>query len=409
MIRARDSVISLAGVLTAQLIFFLCISLIGRHSGPHALGSFNSTLAAGMFIGTLLGLRFELACVSDDPRQAFSAYVNVVALSLVLFVTLEVVALASGCANYLTVGLFAFAFFLQQASSFYLNSLRRYGWITLSRVGINLAFLVAIFIRPRVPVLSATSDFGIYTVLNLLASLFNTTVIFRNGIRADYLLRLSREFFLTNRRFAKYILPSTLCGSVLTYSLAIVFPLWFGPMNAGYFAAAYRLGFFPVSLIGQSLGGVFRRDALSAVASSKSNSESELTRVYRTYARALALLSVAYLAGGLLLFSPLVALLFGPQWNSAADYFRRLAPLFALQLVYVPLSQIFLVRKQQRTDFLFQLQSGVTLIGALGACRLLNLASQNSVLIFSITGALTTLFGLALTKRVARDRPTALT
>jgi O-antigen/teichoic acid export membrane protein len=407
MIRARDSVISLAGVLTGQLIFFVCISLIGRRNGPDALGHFNSTLALGMFVGTLLGLRFELACVSDDAKQAFSAYINVVALSGSLFVVLESLVFASGHTDFLVVGLFAFAYFLQQASSFYLNSLRRYGWITLTRVGVNLAFLGALVIRPRFASLAAESEFGVYTVLNMIASAANAAVIYRSGRRNDFQLTPSRDFFSANRRFAKYILPSTLCGSVLTYSLAIVFPRWFGLVNAGYFAAAYRLGFFPISLIGQSLGGVFRRDALSAVATT--SAAGDLNRVYRTYARALIMLAFAYLAGGLLLFSPLVNLLFGPQWHNAADYFRRLAPLFALQMVYVPLSQIFLVQKQQRTDFLFQLQSGVTLIGALGVCRLLGFPAQNSVLVFSITGALTMLFGLALTKWVAQRRPTALT
>jgi O-antigen/teichoic acid export membrane protein len=406
MIRARDSVISLSGVLAGQLIFFLCISLIGRHDGPEALGHFNSTLALGMFVGTLLGLRFELACVSDNPQQAFAAYINVVALSIALFAIVEICALVSGKTSFLVVGLFAFAYFLQQASSFYLNSLRRYGWITLTRVGINLAFLGVLLMRPHVPMLSASTEFQMYTALNVIASIINSVVILQIGRRSDFPFVLHREFFIANRRFAKYILPSTLCGSVLTYSLAIVFPLWFGPVNAGYFAAAYRLGFFPISLIGQSLGGVFRRDALSAVAATQSGSE--LKRVYQTYARALVMLAAAYLAGGLLLFSPLVSLLFGPQWHNAADFFRRLAPLFALQMVYVPLSQVFLVQRQQRTDFLFQLQSGVTLLGALGACRLLDFPAESSVLVFSITGALTMLFGLALTKWVAQKRPTAL-
>jgi hypothetical protein len=70
-------------------------------------------------------------------------------------------------------------------------------------------------------------------------------------------VRVNLAFFGANVRFAMFILPSTICGSVLTYSLAIIIPRWFDAESAGYFAAAYRIGFFPVSLIAQSLGGVF--------------------------------------------------------------------------------------------------------------------------------------------------------
>jgi O-antigen/teichoic acid export membrane protein len=81
MIRLRDSAVSMAGVVTGQIALFLCISLIGRLRGPEALGHFNYLLALGTFAGTLLALRFELACVTDSPRQSFSAFVNVLALS----------------------------------------------------------------------------------------------------------------------------------------------------------------------------------------------------------------------------------------------------------------------------------------------------------------------------------------
>ncbi|MCS6457010.1 translocase, partial [Burkholderia thailandensis] len=41
MIRVRDSLISLCGVVAGQVALFGCISLIGRFQGPEALGHFN--------------------------------------------------------------------------------------------------------------------------------------------------------------------------------------------------------------------------------------------------------------------------------------------------------------------------------------------------------------------------------
>lgn len=75
MIRARDSIVSLCGVVAGQIALFGCISLIGRFEGPEALGRFNYLLALATFAGTLLACRYELACVSDSPADSFNARV----------------------------------------------------------------------------------------------------------------------------------------------------------------------------------------------------------------------------------------------------------------------------------------------------------------------------------------------
>jgi O-antigen/teichoic acid export membrane protein len=218
------------------------------------------------------------------------------------------------------------------------------------------------------------------------------------GKRRGYEFRVSREFFVANSRFAKYILPSTVFGSVLTYALAIVIPHWFGAESAGYFAAAYRLGCFPVSLIGQSLGGVFRRDAVAAIA--QDDLPDALSKVFLAYARSLVVLALLYAVGGALLFGPLVKMVFGNRWDGAIGFYYDLIPLFAFQMIYVPLSQVFLAVRQQRTDFLFQLSCGATLMSVLFAARLMNLSAQASIRSFSLAGAMLMICGITLTFKV---------
>lgn len=90
MINPRDSIVSLAGVVMGQIALFVSIFVIGRRFGPESLGHFNYLLALASFVGTLLALRYELACVDDSPRESFNALVNVTALGLM-------VAAAGGC------------------------------------------------------------------------------------------------------------------------------------------------------------------------------------------------------------------------------------------------------------------------------------------------------------------------
>ncbi|AJX31077.1 lipopolysaccharide biosynthesis protein [Burkholderia oklahomensis] len=395
MIRVRDSIVSLCGVVAGQIAIFGCISLIGRFQGPEALGHFNYLLALATFAGTLLACRYELACVSDSPADSFNAFVNVMALSIAIVALGCAAIFVAGRAELYVVAAYGFAVFVQLAAGGYLNSLRRYGWIAASRIAVNGSFLVCIAVTVLVPALGPIDAFGAYTAVTALVALLLLIAVALHGKRRGYSFAVTRAFFVEHSRFAKYILPSTLCGSVLTYALAIVIPHWFDAQSAGYFAAAYRLGFFPVSLIAQSLGGVFRRDAMAAMA--RDDAHTMVPKVFGAYARSLALLAAGYAAGGALLFGPLVELFFGARWSGAIAFFQCMIPLFALQMIYVPLSQIFLAARAQRIDFLFQLGSGAVLAGALCTAKLANLSVLASVRLFSFSGAVLMIAGIALT------------
>ncbi|MBR7962658.1 oligosaccharide flippase family protein [Burkholderia vietnamiensis] len=398
MINPRDSIVSLAGVVAGQIALFVCIFVIGRRFGPESLGHFNYLLALATFIGTLLALRYELACVDDVPGESFNAFVNVTMLSVAVVAGVTALLAIAGRGDLYPVSAYALAMFVQLAAGSYLNSLRRYGWIALSRVVVNGAFLAGLMLSLACDACAHVDVFALYTWVSVAVSIVMAVAILLSGYRSGYSFRLSREFFVRNRRFALYILPSTLCASVLTYALSIAIPHWFDAQSAGYFAAAYRLGFFPVSLIAQSVGGVFRRDAIGAMA--RADAGTTVPRVYRIYARALTALAAIYLAGGLVLFAPLVNLFFGESWRGSVGFYHSLMPLFALQLIYVPLSQIFLAARAQRIDFLFQLTCGVCLAGALCIARLMDLSAATSVQVFSLTGTVLMAAGIALTYRV---------
>jgi O-antigen/teichoic acid export membrane protein len=138
-----------------------------------------------------------------------------------------------------------------------------------------------------------------------------------------------------------------------------------------------------------------RRDVLAARASGAN--PHALPHVFHLYARALAGIAAVYVAGAVLLFGPLIRLFFGARWNGAVELFHYLIPLFALQLVYVPLSQVFLAVDAQRTDFRFQCTCAVALLTALAVGRIGDWSIQHSVLCFSAVGTALMIGGVRLT------------
>jgi O-antigen/teichoic acid export membrane protein len=396
-VNPRDSVVSLCGVITAQLAMFVCVYLLGHWHGQGALGRFNYWLAIGSFTSSILAFRFELACADDQPSASFSAFIHssVMAVAVIL-VALPVIYLL-GDPDYYVIALFSLASFIQIAASLYYNSLRSYGKVALPRTAINVLF-VGYLVWDHFRAQSDSSEpFVWYSWISAGVAFLMTISIVRSARKEGFSFRISRRFFVENRRFAIYILPSTMCESLVSSALAVVIPRWYGVESAGYFAVAYRLGFFPVSLIGQSLGGVFRRDALSAI--SEDNRGMELRRVYATYARTLTALGALYALGGGLLFAPLVRLTFGPSWHETIELFFRLLPWFTLQIIFLPLAQIFLAARAQRTHFLFQFTSCVALLATLCLSRMTGLPVQECVQAFSLSAAVLSILGIALTYR----------
>lgn len=397
MVKIRDSVVSLIGVVSAQGVFFLCITLLGREYGPEMLGRFNADLAIGTLAGTLLALRYELACVSDKPEQSFNALVHVLALVLGVAMIGAVGALCSTHAALWSGGLYAVSLFIQNLTGLYLNSLRRYGLIALCKIVVNVGF--AVYLIAPAGNSTHAAVFTIYALTSAAIAFAFLVCALVHGWKCGYSFRIGTRFYRDNNRYAKFILPSTLCASVLIYSLSIAIPAWYSADQAGYFAAAYRFGFFPVSLIGQGIGGVFRRDAIEATTSS--HAKMSLEAVFKVYARGLLLIAVAYALFGALLFEPLVKNLLGQRWEGSANFFYLLLPMFAAQIIYVPLSQVFLATQRQRLDFFIQLASGSSLLVVLYGVHLASFTVMRSVFVFSIAGTACTLVGIFMTMRIA--------
>jgi O-antigen/teichoic acid export membrane protein len=395
----RDSVVSLCGVIAGQIAMFLCMYLLGHWHGPGTLGRFSYWLAIGSFISSILAFRYELACVNDRPADSFKAFINASLLAVVVGLTSVAVTYGLGHAEFYVVEIFSIASFTQMAASLYYSSLRWYAKIAVSRTAINALFVGYLLLDHFRADVDSSDPFAWYTCITAGVALVMVITVVRSGLKEGFSFQLSKRFYVDNRRLAIYVLPSSLCGAIASYALAIVIPRWYGAESAGYFAAAYRLGFFPVSLVGQSLGGVFLRDAIAAI--SKDNRGTGLRRVYATYARTLTLLAALYALGGALLFAPLVRLSFGSNWQETIEFFYRLIPLFTMQLIFLPLAPVFLAAKAQRTDFLVQLNCCVGLLATLYFTKLAGLSVLESVQAFSLSGTVLTGLGIVLTYRAS--------
>lgn len=394
------SIKSAGAILLGQGLFFLSLLIVNKKMGVETLGLFNQFASIGMLAGSLVALRLEMTCLTDDASVARRNFflASYIAAAIALLVGLVYALLAE---KNVWIIIFGISFFVQQASSYFFSSQRRFYSAFAQRIYVNGAFLVFLLLVPH-----GFNDIGISLVYAGISAVGAAYTVYRICNDPRFLtlpaVRDVWSFVLENRRFPLFVLPSSVLASVLNYSLPILFPAWFGASAAGQFALAYRFGFFPVSLVGQAVGGVLRREALDHV---KAGS---LRSMLMQFSAMLVGAGSLYCLVGWL-FAEFAVGNYFPAYKGSVAYFLCMMPIFFMQILYIPVSQVFVVLSLQKIDFALQALSATLLFCVLFACHRYRVSAQGSVLLFSVTACVPMLLGLAvLVDRAGRsDRAVA--
>jgi O-antigen/teichoic acid export membrane protein len=134
----------------------------------------------------------------------------------------------------------------------------------------------------------------------------------------------------------------------------IVLPLIFSPAVGGLYFLAITVTLMPAYLLGTAALAVFKNKTQEDLKRTGSCS----TIFIKT---GLVLFSIGAVPALLLIFfgPTLFTFVFGPEWREAGEYAKILAPLALIQLVYLSLSYILIIREKLFLDLIIKI---VTLI-----------------------------------------------
>ena len=377
-------------IITGQLILFLCLTLIGRKFGPAALGDFNLNLCLGSLIGTLLALRYDLTCLNSTIEESYQSLVNSIAISALAYFILYSAALFFNNELFEKILPFSLIFIIQQTLTNYFCRNGNFIITGSAKAAANLIFFIFLNFKE---ITNQEEIFKAYTLINIILTVLIILPLYKRGsLKAPKM-----EFYKKNINFPKYTLPATLLNSSLVYSIPIFTPNLFGALTAGYIAAAHRFGSFPVSLVAQTINGIFSREA------SLSIKNKEILKTYKKFSKFLFLIAALYILFGLTFFNSAVQLTMGDEWQQATKIFYILAPTFSLQIIYIPLSQIFIITESQKTDFLIQLFIFIGSSSSLTIAYLTNLNATITLALFSLFTAIALLTGIRQSYKAAKD------
>lgn len=157
--------------------------------------------------------------------------------------------------------------------------------------------------------------------------------------------------------FPRYMILSDLSLTASQQFIPILFSVLYNPTIVGFFSMANRMLRLPNIVITQSIGNVFRNDAIDAIRNKGNCKDLYIS----TFKKLLFMSLPIYIL--IFLFSPFIfKLAFGARWEMAGNFARILSTMLFLEFIATPLNTLFYVREKQK--ILMRLQVANAILGA---------------------------------------------
>lgn len=171
--------------------------------------------------------------------------------------------------------------------------------------------------------------------------------------KSDNLLSVAKEY----KSFPRYMTFSDLSLSASQQFIPVLFSVLYSATIVGFFSMANRMIRLPNIVITQSIGNVFRNDAIDEIRQKGNCKDLYIS----TFKKLLFMSLPIYIL--IFLISPFAfKLAFGARWEMAGNFARILSTMLFLEFIATPLNTLFYVREKQK--ILMRLQVANAVLGA---------------------------------------------
>lgn len=202
-----------------------------------------------------------------------------------------------------------------------------------------------------------------------------------------------------NLNFIIYTAPATLVNSLSSSGPEIVIKLVFGAGAVGHYSLANRMLSAPLNFVSGAIQDIFKERAAS---------EGKLTgnyiNTFNVFFSLMLLVSIL-LVVPIAIFAPTIfKFVFGLQWEESGYITQSLSLLVIIRFVSSPLSYIWILRKRQKEDFIWQIGLLIITFLSLGFSYFTksDLGLRDVVLLYSVSAGLWYFLCLWLSSKYAR-------
>lgn len=353
----------MAGTLFAQLLPFLISPVLTRLFTPEQFGEFGLYFSITMICSVFITARYEMAIML--PKEEHEAenlvglsFIITFAISLILLILIllfkQPIALlfkTPAIENWLLlipVSMFSIGFY--QALNYWNNRNEKYKSLAFSRVArsVGTSFWSIVFgfgwLKKGGLIIGDTLG----QLFSMFFLFFRTKKDYPNFLKSVNKAEMKKQA-VRYKQFPIYNVSSGMFEKLSGHSPVMYLANFFGETITGYFSFSLRIISAPSAIVARAFGDVFRQKATKIY-----HEQGNCKKLFEKTFFQLLLLSLVPFTLFYFVAPDLFAFVFGEKWYRAGEFAQVLTPMFFLQFLVSPLSNMFLVAEKQNIDFFMQ-------------------------------------------------------
>ena len=363
------------GTVISQAVPILASFFLSRIYTPEDFGVFQVYFSISMVGTVFMTMRYEMAIMlpekKEDARHVF-VLSCLIAFAWSVIILLLVVLFRHPFAHLLKQpslanSLFVLPFTLlvigvYQSLNYWSNRHKQYTRLSFSRVArsvnssvMSIAFGFVSFMKSTGLIIGDSLGQASSTLFLGARVMRDESGLFRNVSKAKL-----KEVAHRYRQFPLFNVPSGLLEKLSGNLPALILIPFFGATMVGLFSMSQRMISVPGSVVARAFGDVFRQSATEQYILNK-----ECKHLFLQTLKKLTVLSIPAFIVLFFVVKPVFVFAFGEEWREAGTYAQILMPMFLLQFIVSPLSNMFLVAEQQKKDFFLQICLFLAILSAL--------------------------------------------
>ncbi|WP_187385846.1 lipopolysaccharide biosynthesis protein [Aliarcobacter cryaerophilus] len=187
----------------------------------------------------------------------------------------------------------------------------------------------------------------IANLISLIYLFIKTKIFFRTYVfQRDNIIKVIKEY----NKFPKYNLSSNFLENISSQVPIFLLGAFFNTAVVGFYSLSQRVISIPIGIFGRSVGDVFRQEAIKQL-----NEKGNCREIFVSTFKKLLLISLLPFSLFYFAAPELFNILFGNDWIIAGEYAKILTPLFFLQFIASPMSNMFMIAQKQEYDLILQI------------------------------------------------------
>jgi len=363
--RNKDVLILMTGTVISQAVPLFATFVLTRLYTEVEFGLFQVYFSISMILSVAVTFRYEMAIMLPEKEEDARHILILSCLISVLFsfsVFVAVLFFRNEFSLWLKQPNLKDSFFIlpftlliigiYQSFNYWSNRLKYYKQLSLSRVArsmnssiLSIVFGMTSFFKHLGLIIGDTIGqttsalFLVWKVLKLHPNLFK-----------DVNWNKLKQVAIRYKKFPLFNVPSGFLEKLSGNLPALLMTPFFGIGVVGFFSLSQRMISLPGSVVARAMGDVFRQSATEAYNKDK-NCKSLFIKTFKK----LVVISLPPFFIMFFVVQEVFVFAFGENWREAGVYAQILMPMFLLQFIGSPLSNMFLVTEKQKIDFLLQI------------------------------------------------------